>query len=76
MSAIGPSLHFAAKQRFGRFRTGADIRWQADSTESVENDPERTRAIRFLDYQKARSTLGIEVSCRNKPIGIKLHGGR
>jgi hypothetical protein len=27
MSPIGPSRHFAAKQRFGRFRREADIDW-------------------------------------------------
>ena len=35
----GPSRHFAAMQRSGRFRTGADVRWQAAPVGSVENDP-------------------------------------
>jgi hypothetical protein len=34
--------HFAAKQRIGRFRRGADIDWQARSAGSVANDPTRT----------------------------------
>jgi hypothetical protein len=45
ISASGPSRHFAATQRFGRFRTGADIRWQAGPTGSVENDPIRTFGV-------------------------------
>jgi len=39
MSLIGPSRHFTAMQRFGGFRTEADIRWQVGPTGSVENDP-------------------------------------
>jgi hypothetical protein len=43
-SVIGPSRHFAAKQRFGRFRREADIKWQAGPTGKVANDPELTWA--------------------------------
>jgi len=39
MSPCGPSRHFAAKQRFGRFRREADINWQAKPAGSVANDP-------------------------------------
>jgi hypothetical protein len=42
MTAYGPSRHFAAKQRFGRFRREADINWQTKPAGSVANDPERT----------------------------------
>jgi hypothetical protein len=42
MSGFGPSRHFAAKQRFSRFRREADIKWQVGPAGSVENDPERT----------------------------------
>jgi hypothetical protein len=31
MSAIGPSRHFAAERRFGRFQVKADMNWQASS---------------------------------------------
>jgi hypothetical protein len=34
-----PSRHFAAKQRFGRFRREADIDWLAKPAGSVANDP-------------------------------------
>jgi hypothetical protein len=39
MSACGPSRHFAAAQRLGRFRSEADINWQARSAGSVANGP-------------------------------------
>jgi hypothetical protein len=42
MSPIGPSRHFAAKQRFGRFQIEADIKWLAGPAGSVANDPSRT----------------------------------
>src|ERR1700745_1226011 len=42
MSAPGPSRHFAAERRLGRFLTEADIKWQASSAGSVANDPKRT----------------------------------
>ena len=42
MSDVGPSRHFAAKQRLGRFRKEADIKWQEGPASSVANDPEQT----------------------------------
>jgi len=42
MSAPGPSRHFAAERRLGRFLTEADIKWQASSAGSVANDPKQT----------------------------------
>jgi hypothetical protein len=42
MSAVGPSRHFAAKQRLGRFRSEADIKRQAGPAGKVANDPDRT----------------------------------
>jgi hypothetical protein len=39
VSGYGPSRHFAAKQRFGRFRREADIDCLAGSTGSVADDP-------------------------------------
>jgi hypothetical protein len=44
MSPCGPSSYFAAKQRFGRFRKKADIKWQVGPASSVANDPKRTFA--------------------------------
>jgi hypothetical protein len=41
-SVHGPSRHFAAKQRLGRFWREADINWQARSAGSVANDPRAT----------------------------------
>ena len=38
-SVNGPSRHFAAMQHFGRFRSEADMDWQAKRVGSVENDP-------------------------------------
>src|SRR5262245_53791932 len=48
MSRVGPSRHFAAKQRFGRFRKEADIKWQVGPASSVANDPKHLPAI-FAD---------------------------
>jgi putative tryptophan/tyrosine transport system substrate-binding protein len=44
IAGFGPSRHFAAKQRSGRFRREADIDWQAEPAGSVANDPTRTSA--------------------------------
>ena len=41
ISASGPSRHSAAKQRFGRFRKEADIKYLAGPAGSVANDPSR-----------------------------------
>jgi len=48
MFPIGPSRHFAAKQRVGRFRRKADIKQQAGLASKVPNDPSRTRAAQFI----------------------------
>jgi hypothetical protein len=40
-SVIGPSRHFAAERRLGRFLREADIKWQAILAGSVANDPTR-----------------------------------
>ena len=40
---FGPLHHFAAMQRFGRFRVKAGIRLQAGPADSVENDPKATQ---------------------------------
>ena len=37
-----PSRHFATTQHLGRFRSEADINWQARPAVSVANDPIRT----------------------------------
>jgi hypothetical protein len=42
MSVHGPSRHFAAKRRFGRFRMEADINRQAQPVSTVANDPQPT----------------------------------
>jgi hypothetical protein len=49
MSHLGPSRHFAAKQRFGRFWKEADINRQAEASGLVANDPKRTCDYRRLD---------------------------
>jgi len=44
MSGFGPSRHFAAKQRFGRFRREADVKWQVGrlaETRMTHNGPNR-----------------------------------
>ena len=38
-SVSDPSRHFAAAQQLGRFRSEADINWQARSAGSVANGP-------------------------------------
>jgi hypothetical protein len=44
LHSLGPSRHFAAKQRFGRFQVEADISQQAAPAGSVENAPKPTNA--------------------------------
>ena len=39
---LAPSRHFAAKQRFGRFRSEADNNWLANPAGLVENAPKAT----------------------------------
>jgi hypothetical protein len=68
MLPIGPSRHFAAKQRSGRFRREADIDWQAMAVVSVENDPKLTSGSSFNyligDGKHCRRHLDAERSCR------------
>ena len=52
-SGDGPPRHFAAKQRFGRFRMEADISWRPKPARSVENDPSRT-------FETGESSCGCE----------------
>jgi hypothetical protein len=42
MSRAGTPRHFTAMHCFGRFRSEADMDWQAKATKAVENDPTRT----------------------------------
>jgi hypothetical protein len=42
MFANGTLRHFAATHQFDRFRSEADMSWQAKPAASVENDPKRT----------------------------------
>jgi hypothetical protein len=44
-SAYGPSRHFAAERRRGRFRREADINRQARPISTVANDPKRTQCL-------------------------------
>ena len=44
-SVIGPSRHFAATRRFGRFAGEADINGRAGPAGPVANDPKRTSTV-------------------------------
>src|SRR5262245_48824700 len=68
MSHVGTERHFAAAQRFGRFRVRADMRTVDRSNQSDVNDPERTHGSR-------RDTAGSQpltpASCRqSSAIGV------
>ena len=47
ITAYGPSLHFAATQQFGRFRSEADIERFSVCTEPVTYDPKPTLTPRI-----------------------------
>jgi hypothetical protein len=51
IASPGPSRHFAATQRFNRFRGEADINSSAEFDASVENDPQRNSAA-FTDFYR------------------------
>lgn len=67
-------------QRFGRFRTGADIRWQAGPAGSVENDPYETWAKeptrrRSVVISENMYFLGLTANRRVERDGLR-RGGR
>jgi hypothetical protein len=52
MSPSGPSRHFAAARKLGRFRSEAEIKGQGGSASLVANDPQETFHSKLIECQR------------------------